>query len=132
MSQEQQVDETVLDLTQTVPDVGVKAPQRDGGGGGAVGFDVLPIAGPLQKKRKFELSFPAGKDSMKWVETPAGAIPFVRNSSTGVVHCGHVRMDLYKNGSVVCLSGCGGIECPQSCTCYCHVLQSHYKSRYTL
>ena len=56
----------------------------------------------------------------KWVATPKGILPFVKNMEAGVVHCGFVKMKVlhFKSASgcgdyksVVCLDGCGTVDC---------------------
>lgn len=79
----------------------------------------------------------------KFVATPKGILPFVQNVASGVVHCGYTRMmmlDLPNERAIICMSGCesctsqcqgrphiGGV-----CECPCHILQSHYDSRYSM
>ena len=81
----------------------------------------------------------------KWVATPRGILPFVKNMETGLVHCGFTKMNVlhFKDTSgcgdvwsVICLSGCNTVgECPrdgnsnQECACFCHILQKDYDSR---
>ena len=70
------------------------------------------------------------KDGIRWLQTANGPmIPFVLRASSGIVHCGHVEMQVLRNGhipEVLCLTGC---EPAGQCPCYCHLLQSYYNQR---
>ena len=80
----------------------------------------------------------------KWIATPKGILPFVKNMETDLVHCGYTRMKVlhfkselgaHDYRSVVCMSGCSTNACQTvaspDCDCVCHILQKDYDSRAT-
>lgn len=84
---------------------------------------------PTCKKPRLMSDPPMGVPALKWVDKGRGElIPFVKHPSTGMVHCGHAKMDVYRDGTVFCYD-CLNYQCPEWCNCPCHILIDHYKSR---
>ena len=103
----------------------------------------LPLAEPLVKRPRIHITENVVSNEeipvnfrVKWVKTTdCGLIPFVRNESTGIVHCGKTRMKVFSTdgiATVMCMKGCHW-QCSghkhDHCGCHCHVLQWHYNSR---
>ena len=103
---------------------------------------------PKRQKREhlvqqmMELAERAGsKPLVKWIATPCGEIPYVKNMDSGLVHCGFAKMKiLYDNTTfppgrgILCLSGCESkrhdTSAKMQCDCFCHILQKDYDSRH--
>ena len=95
----------------------------------------LPVAEekPPAKRARLEIHKDTSRDRIKWVATAdgKGAVPFVRDADTSIVHSGTSKMEVTKVGSatrVQCLSGCSA-ECDMSCHCFCHLLRAYYIER---
>lgn len=108
---------------------------------------------PPRAKRCKRSGSPSYKDEVipeaqcmtKWVKTPTGILPFVKNMETDLIHCGYIRMRMLNfpkasgvdERAIICMSGCESWESQcqgrpnrgACCECPCHILQEHYDAR---
>ena len=99
--------------------------------------EAVVCEAPVKKAKLDPGPRDCSRDCIRWVATPTGLVPFVKNGETQIIHSGkcQMRVDVVteKVKLVVCLSGCGSgpeYECGMAhCSCLCHLLRAFYAER---